>query len=80
VVASFDATPLLHPSDAPSAFLPALLQAPGRARIDPFQLSEDFLQRLFGLRVAVHRVGIAHPPVVVFLAVLGQVLFTFRRL
>jgi len=59
-------------------FFQPFLQAPGRARIDPFQLSEDFLQRLFGLRVAVHRVGIAHPPVVVFLAVLGQVLFTFR--
>jgi hypothetical protein len=36
-------------------------------------LPEDFLQRLFGLRVVVHRVSIAHPPVVVFLAVLRQV-------
>jgi hypothetical protein len=25
------------------------LQAPGRARIDPFQLPEDFLQRFFGI-------------------------------
>ena len=75
VVASFVATPLLHPSDAPSAFLfQPFLQAPGRARIDPFQLLEDFLQGLLGLRVVVHRVRIAHSPVVVFLAVLRQVL------
>jgi hypothetical protein len=32
------------------------------------------LQRLLGLRVVVHRVRIAHPPIVVFLAVLRQVL------
>src|SRR5260370_1256411 len=55
-------------------FFQSFLQAPGGARIDPFQLPEDFLQRFFGLRVVVHRVGIAHPPIVVFLAVLGQVL------
>ena|ERR1700756_4743206 len=44
-------------------FFEPLLQAPGSARIDPFQLPEDFLQRLFGLRVVVLRVGISHPPI-----------------
>jgi hypothetical protein len=49
-------------------FFQPFLQAPGSARIDPFQLPEDFLQRLFGLRVVVHRISIAHPPVEVLLA------------
>jgi len=61
-------------------FFQSFLQAPGRARIDPFQLPEDFLQRFFGPRVVVHRVRIAHGPIVVFLAVLRQVLLHFRRL
>src|SRR6516165_4444287 len=51
-----------------------LLEASCRARIDPFQLPEDFLQRRFGLRVVVHRIRIAHPSVVVLLAVLRQIL------
>src|SRR6202035_4343992 len=55
-------------------FFQPFLQTPGRGRIDSFQLPEDFLQCLFGLHVVVHRVSIAHPPVVVFLAVLRQVL------
>src|SRR5260370_20825389 len=55
-------------------FFQTFLQAPGSARIDSFQLSEDFLQRLIGLRVVVHRISIAHPPIVVFLAVLRQIL------
>src|SRR5207247_1366371 len=55
-------------------FFQPFLKTPGSARIDSLQLPEDFLQSLFGLRVVVHRVGIAHPPIVVFLAVLGQVL------
>jgi hypothetical protein len=55
-------------------FFQPFLQARGCARIDPFQLAEDFLQRLFGFRVVIHCVGIAHPPVIVLLAVLGQVL------
>jgi len=55
-------------------FFHSFLQAPGSAGIDPFQLPEDFLQRLFGLRVVVHRVGIAHAPIVVLLAVFRQVL------
>ena len=55
-------------------FFQPFLQAPGSARIDPFQLPEDFLLRLLGLRVVVHRICIAHPSIVVFLAVLGQVL------
>jgi hypothetical protein len=44
-------------------FFQPFLQAPVSAGIDPLQLPEDFLQRLFGLRVVVHRVGIAHPPI-----------------
>src|SRR6266851_661272 len=55
-------------------FFQPFLQAPRRARIDSFQLPENFLQRLFGLRVVVHRVRVAHSSIVVFLAVLGQVL------
>jgi len=55
-------------------FFQTFLQAPRSARIDPFQLPEDFLQRLFGLHVVVHRIGIAHPPIVIFLAVLRQIL------
>src|SRR6266436_8495290 len=55
-------------------FFQPFLQAPRRARIDSFQLPEDFLQRLFGLRVVVHRIRVAHSSIVVFLAVLGQVL------
>ena len=55
-------------SSGPSSRLRAALG------FDPFQLSEDFLQRLFGLRVVIHRASIAHPPIVVFLAMLGQVL------
>jgi hypothetical protein len=41
-------------------FFQPFLQAPGGARIDPLQLPEDFLQRSFGLRIVVHRLGIAH--------------------
>src|SRR6266436_9417604 len=41
-------------------FFQPFLQAPRRARIDSFQLPEDFLQRLFGLRVVVHRIRVAH--------------------
>src|SRR6266853_907369 len=52
-------------------FFQPFLQAPRRARIDSFQLPEDFLQRLFGLRVVVHRIRVAHSSIVVFLAVLG---------
>src|SRR3974390_2532415 len=55
-------------------FFQPFLEASGCARIDPFQLPEDFLQRFFGLHVVVHRIGIAHSPVVVFLAVLRQML------
>src|SRR5258708_3033769 len=55
-------------------FFQPFLQAPRRCRIYSFQLPEDFLQRLFGLRVVVHRVRIAHSSIVVFLAVLGQIL------
>src|SRR6201988_5564900 len=55
-------------------FFQPFLQTPGRGGIDSSQLPEDFLQCLFGLHVVVHRVSIAHPSVVVFLAVLGQVL------
>src|SRR5215468_180530 len=35
---------------------------------------KDFLQCFLRFRVVVHRVGVAHPPVVVFLAVLRQIL------
>jgi hypothetical protein len=59
-------------------FLPALPQAPGCTRIDPFRLAEDSLQRLFGFRVVTHRVRIAHPPVIVLLAVLGHVEEAFQ--
>src|SRR5215469_1213907 len=66
--------PPQHPSYAQAMYrqrlFQPLLQASSRTRIDPFQLPEDFFQRGFGFRVVVHRVGIAHPPVVVFLAVL----------
>ena len=55
-------------------FFQPFLQAPGSSWIDALQLPEDFLQRLFSLRVVVHRVRIAHPPIVVFLAVLRQIL------
>src|SRR6516164_11010285 len=53
-----------------------LLEASCRARIDPFQLPEDFLQHRFGLRVVVHRIRVAHPSVVVLLAVLRQILLS----
>src|SRR6202041_1663944 len=61
-------------------FFQPFLQAPGRARIDPFQLAEDFLQRLFGFRVVVHRARLAHAPIVVLLAVLRQVLLSIPPL
>src|SRR6516225_338596 len=40
-------------------FFQSFLQAPRSARIDPFQLAEDFLQRCFGLRIVAHRVSIS---------------------
>jgi hypothetical protein len=35
------------------SFFQSFVQAPGRARIHSFQLPEDFLQRLFGLRAVI---------------------------
>src|SRR6516162_3498260 len=70
--------PTQHRSDTQAMhrqrFFQPFLKTPGSARINPFQLPEDFLQRGFGVRVVVHRVGIEHPPVVVLLAVFRQVL------
>src|SRR5262249_3777597 len=70
--------PPQHPSDTQAMHRQRLVQsfcqASRRARINPFQLSEDFLQPCFGFRVVVHCIGVAHPPVVVFLAVLRQIL------
>src|SRR5262249_28523832 len=69
--------PSQHPSDTQAMyrqrFFQPFLQAAVSAGIDPFQLSKDFLQRFFRIRVAIHRIRVTHPPIVVSLAVLGQI-------
>jgi len=63
----------LHPDLKDPWGIPQLVTSVGYSGNDEGMV-KDFLQRFFGLRVVIHRVGIAHPPVVVFLAVFRQVL------